>query len=88
MVRNPKFRCGPTASGSVTEGELLNMTFEVSHYFEKELTWLLGNYFEYINKEAIAKDKVVKAVEMQSVLKGRKVAMQQRRAPGLNLFNL
>ena len=66
----------------------MKMTFEVSHHFEKEVTWLLGNYYEYINKEAIAKDRVVRAVEMQTVLKGRMVAMKQRRAPGLNLFNL
>ena len=74
--------------GSVTEGELLNMTFEVSHYFEKEVTWLLGNYYEYINKEAMGKDRVVKVAELQAVLRGRKMAMQQRRAPALNLFNL
>ena len=74
--------------GSVTEEELLTMTFDVSHYFEKEVTWLLGNYYEYINKEAIAKDRVVKATEMQAVLRGRKLAMGQRRAPGLALFNL
>ena len=74
--------------GSVTEDELLNMTFEVSHYFEKEVTWLLGNYFQYMNKEAIAKDRVVKASELQAVLRGRKLAMGQRRAPALSLFNL
>ena len=43
------------------------MTFDVSHYFEKEVTWLLGNYYEYINK-----DRVVKAFELQAVLRGRK----------------
>ena len=74
--------------GSITEGELLKMTFEVSHYFEKEVTWLLGNYYEYINNEAIAKDRVVKAAELQAVLRGRKLAMGQRRAPSLTLFNL
>ena len=74
--------------GSVTEGELLRMTYDVSHYFEKEVTWLLGNFYEYINKEAISKDRVVKVAELQAVLKGRKMAMQQRRAPALNLFNL
>ena len=74
--------------GSVTEEELLTMTFDVSHYFEKEVTWLLGNYYEYINKEAIAKDRVVKASELQAVLRGRKLAMGQRRAPALSLFNL
>ena len=30
----------------------------------------LGNYYEYINKEAIGKDRVVKAAELQAVLKG------------------
>ena len=74
--------------GSVTEVELLEMTFEVSHYFEKEVTWLLGNYYEYINKEAISKDRVVKAAELQAVLRGRKLAMGQRGAPTLTLFNL
>ena len=74
--------------GSVTEEELLTMTFDVSHYFEKEVTWLLGNYYEYINKEAIAKDRVVKASELQAVLRGRKLAMGQRRAPALSLFNI
>ena len=54
------------------------MTFEVSHYFEKEVTWLLGNYYEYINKEAISKDRVMKAAELQAVLRGRKLAMGQR----------
>ena len=73
--------------GSVTEEELLNMTFEVSHYFEKEVTWLLGNYYEYINEEAIAKDRVVKVAELQAVLRGRKLAMGQRRAPTLS-FNI
>ena len=74
--------------GSVTEEELLKMTFEASHYFEKEVTWLLGNYYDYINKEAIGKDRVVKAAELQAVLRGRKLAMEQRRAPALTLFNL
>jgi len=32
--------------GSVTEEELLKMTFEVSYYFEKKVTWLHGNYYE------------------------------------------
>ena len=40
------------------------------------------------NKEAIAKDRVVKASELQAVLRGRKLAMGQRRAPALSLFNL
>ena len=66
----------------------MKMTYEVPHYFEKEVTWLMGNYYEYITKEAIGKDRVVKAAELQAILKARKVAMQQRRAPGLNLFNL
>ena len=74
--------------GSVKEEELLDMMFEVSHYFEKEVTWLLGNYYEYINKEAISKDRVVKAAELQAVLRGRKLAMGQRGAPTLTLFNL
>ena len=52
--------------GSITEEELLNMTFEVSHYFEKEV----GNYYEYINREAIGKDRVVKVAEMRAVLMG------------------
>ena len=73
---------------SVSEEELLKMTFDVSHFFEKEVTWLLGNYYEYTNKEAIAKDRVVKAAELQAVLRGRKLAMRQRRAPALTLFNL
>ena len=73
---------------SVSEEDMLRMTFDVSHYFEKEVTWLLGNYYEYINKEAIAKDRVVKAAELQSILRGRKLAMGQRRAPTLGLFNL
>ena len=64
------------------------MTFEVSHYFEKEVTWLMGNYYEYVNKEAIGKDRVVKLAELQAVLRGRKVAMEQRRTPLLNLGNL
>ena len=50
--------------------------------------WLLGNYYEYINKEAIVKDRVVKVTELQAVLRGRKLAMGQRRAPALTLFNL
>ena len=73
---------------SVSEEELLRMTFDVSHYFEKEVTWLLGNYYEYINKEAIDKDRVVKVAELSSVLKGRKGANEKRRAPPLNLWNL
>ena len=74
--------------GSVTEEELLKMTFDVSHYFEKEVTWLLGNYYEYINKEAIGKDRVVKVAEMRAVLRGKRVTMEQRRNPQLNLLNL
>ena len=73
---------------SVSEEDMLRMTFDVSHYFEKEVTWLLGNYYEYINKEAIAEDRVVKAAELQSILRGRNLAMGQRRAPTLGLFNL
>ena len=74
--------------GSVTEEELLKMTFEVSYYFEKKVTWLHGNYYEYINKEAIAKDGVVKAIEFQAVLRGRKPAVGQIKAPALTFFNL
>ena len=64
------------------------MTFDASHYFEKEVTWLLGNYYEYINKEVIDKDRVVKVAELSSVLRGRKGANEMRRAPPLNLWNL
>ena len=67
---------------------MLKMTFDASHYFEKEVTWLLGNYYEYINKEAIEKDRVVKPTELQAVLRGRKETMQQRRAPALALFKM
>ena len=45
--------------GSVTEGDFLRMTFDVPHYFEKEVTWLMGNYLDYVNKEAIGKDRVL-----------------------------
>ena len=45
--------------GSVTEGDFLTMTFDVPHYFEKEVTWLMGNYLDYVNKEAIGKDRVL-----------------------------
>ena len=64
------------------------MTFEVPHYFEKEVTWLMGNYYEYVNKEAIGKDRVVKVTELQAVLRGRKLAMEQKRTSLLNLGNL
>ena len=70
---------------TVSEEELLRMTFDVSHYFEKEVTWLLGNYYEYINKEAIGKDRVVKVAELSSVLRGRKGAYEMRRMPPVNL---
>lgn len=70
---------------SVSEEELLSMTYDVSHYFEKEVTWLLGNYYEYINKEAIGKDRVVKVAELSSVLRGRKGAYEMRRMPPVNL---
>ena len=70
---------------SVSDDELLRMNFDVSHYFEKEVTWLLGNYYEYINKEAISKDRVVKATELRSVLRERKAAGGMRRMPPLNL---
>ena len=73
---------------AVSEEELLKMTFDVSHYFEKEVTWLLGNYYEYINKQAIDKDRVVKVTEIRSVLRGRKGVGEMRRTPPLNLWNL
>ena len=73
---------------SVSEDRLLRMNFDVSHYFEKEVTWLLGNFYEYINKEAISKDRVVKANELRSVLRERKVAGRMRKVPLLNLWNL
>ena len=73
---------------AVSEEELLNMTYDVSHYFEKEVTWLLGNYYEYINKEAINKDRVVKVAELRTVLRGRKRANEMRRTLPLNLWNL
>ena len=69
----------------MSDDELLRMNFDVSHYFEKEVTWLLGNYYEYINKEAISKDRVVKATELRSVLRERKAAGEMRRMPPLNL---
>ena len=64
------------------------MTFEAPQYFEKEVTWLMGNYYEYVNKEAIGKDRVVKVTELQAVLRGRKLAMEQKRTSLLNLGNL
>ena len=64
------------------------MNFDVPHYFEKEVTWLLGNFYEYMNKEAISKDRVVKATELRSVLRERKVAGGMRKVPPLNLWNL
>ena len=73
---------------AVSEEELLKMTYDVSHYFEKEVTWLLGNYYEYINKEAINKDRVVKVAELRSMLRGRKGANEMRTTPPLNLWNL
>ena len=73
---------------SVSEEEMLKMTFEVSHYFEKEVTWLLGNYYEYINQEAISKDRVVKVAELQAVLRGRRLARRTRQMAPLNLWNL
>ena len=73
---------------AVSEEELLKMTYDVSHYFEKEVTWLLGNYYEYINKEAINKDRVVKVAELRTVLRGRTGANEMRRTLPLNLWNL
>ena len=73
--------------GSITEGELLKMTYKVSHYFEKEVTWLMASYFEYINKEAIGKDRVVKVAELRAVLRGKKAA-KNLRTPSLNIHNL
>ena len=70
---------------TVSEDELLRMNFDVPHYFEKEVTWLLGNFYEYMNKEAISKDRVVKATELRSVLRERKAAGGMRRMPPLNL---
>ena len=52
------------------------------------MTWLLGNYYEYINKEAINKDRVVKVAELRTVLRGRKGANEMRRTLPLNLWNL
>ena len=57
-------------------------------HFEKEVTWLLGNYYEYINKQAIDKDRVEKVTEIRSVLRGRKGVGEMRRTPPLNLWNL
>ena len=66
----------------------MKMTYKVSHYFEKEVTWLMGSYYDYINKEAIGKDRVVKVAGLRAVLRGRRVAMEQKRAPALTLLNL
>ena len=74
--------------GTITEEDLLKMTYEVSHYFEKEVTSLLGTSFDYINKEAIGKVKVVKAAELRAVLRGRKVAMEQKRTSVVAIPNL
>ena len=41
-----------------------------------------------MNKEAISKDRVVKATELRSVLRKRKVAGRMRKVPLLNLWNL
>ena len=48
----------------------------------------MGNFYEYMNKEAISKDRVVKATELRSVLRERKVAGRMRKVPLLNLWNL
>ena len=63
------------------------MTYKVSPYFEKELTWLMASYFEYINKETIGKDRVVKVAELRAVLRGKKAA-KNLRTPSLNIHNL
>ena len=41
------------------------MRYNVSHYFEKELTWLMRSYYDCINKEAIGKVKVVQVAAFQ-----------------------
>ena len=64
------------------------MRYNVSHYFEKELTWLMRSYYDCINKEAIGKVKVVQVAELRAVLRGRRVVMQQKRAPVLTILNL
>ena len=46
------------------------------------------DHYEYINSEAIDKDRVVKVTKLQAVLRGRKLAMGQRRAPALTLLHL
>ena len=63
---------------SITEEELLKMTFRVPLHLEKELTWLMATYYEYTNKEAIAKDRVVGVAELRAVLRGRKAAKNLR----------
>ena len=63
---------------SITEEELLKMTYKVPLHLEKELTWLLATYYEYTNKEAIAKDRVVEVAELRAVLRGRKAAKNLR----------
>ena len=47
--------------------QLPRMSFEVSHYFEKEV--MLGSFFDYINKEAIDKDRMVTAGKMRAMLR-------------------
>ena len=70
------------------KSESYMIRFSYEDYFEKEVTWLLGNFYEYMNKEAINKDRVVKATELRSVLRERKVAGRMRKVPLLNLWNL
>ena len=72
---------------TITKKDLLRMTYEVSH-FEKEVTWLMGAYLDYINGEAFAKDRVVGATELRAILRGKKTAMDHNRNSVLAIHNL
>ena len=60
---------------TITEKDLIEMKYETTH-FEKEVTWLFSAYLVYVNDEAISKDRVVGAEELQAILKGKKAAME------------
>ena len=72
---------------SITEDQLLKMTYKAPIHIEKELTWLMATYYEYINKEAIAKDRVVGVAELRAVLRGRKAA-KNLKTPSINIPTL
>ena len=55
--------------GSISDKQFMTLQYEVPRNREDAVTWLIGNYFEYIASEAVERGRVVGVEELRAFLR-------------------